>query len=149
MCIFFSVKGRSGMYWVRAPSFLVYMKVIRCFFLFLCFQKTDKQPPQRPSHCTIYVAKNYPSWQHTTLSVLRNHFEVMYLVLSPTCSMLPVFLFPVLLAVSRGRKTGGFIWSPLAWSGLCCLWWLLNGCWGKSCCFLHHFWNFHAKIHCI
>ncbi|XP_032192180.1 leucine--tRNA ligase, cytoplasmic isoform X1 [Mustela erminea] len=38
-------------------------------------KKTDKQPPQKPSHCTIYVAKNYPSWQHTTLSVLRNHFE--------------------------------------------------------------------------
>nr|XP_045745492.1 leucine--tRNA ligase, cytoplasmic [Mirounga angustirostris] len=38
-------------------------------------KKTDKQPPQKPSHCTIYVAKNYPSWQHTTLSVLRDHFE--------------------------------------------------------------------------
>ncbi|KAM5299815.1 leucine--tRNA ligase, cytoplasmic isoform 2-T2 [Ctenodactylus gundi] len=38
-------------------------------------KKTDKQPPQRPSHCTIYVAKSYPPWQHTTLSVLRNHFE--------------------------------------------------------------------------
>ncbi|EQB78143.1 hypothetical protein CB1_000597004 [Camelus ferus] len=38
-------------------------------------KKTDKQPPQKPSHCTIYVAKNYPSWQHITLSVLRNHFE--------------------------------------------------------------------------
>ncbi|KAM6148897.1 leucine--tRNA ligase, cytoplasmic [Erethizon dorsatum] len=38
-------------------------------------KKTDKQPPLRPSHCTIYVAKNYPLWQHTTLMVLRNHFE--------------------------------------------------------------------------
>lgn len=38
-------------------------------------KKTDKQPPQKPSHCTIYVAKNYPSWQHTTLSVLRGHFQ--------------------------------------------------------------------------
>ncbi|XP_047411762.1 leucine--tRNA ligase, cytoplasmic [Sciurus carolinensis] len=38
-------------------------------------KKTDKQPSQRPSHCTIYVAKNYPPWQHTTLLVLRNHFE--------------------------------------------------------------------------
>ncbi|KAI2539526.1 leucyl-tRNA synthetase 1 [Homo sapiens] len=37
--------------------------------------KTDKQPLQKPSHCTIYVAKNYPPWQHTTLSVLRKHFE--------------------------------------------------------------------------
>ncbi|XP_036702261.1 leucine--tRNA ligase, cytoplasmic [Balaenoptera musculus] len=38
-------------------------------------KKTDKQHPQKPSHCTIYVAKNYPSWQHITLSVLRHHFE--------------------------------------------------------------------------
>uniref|UniRef100_A0ABI7Y6B3 leucine--tRNA ligase n=1 Tax=Felis catus TaxID=9685 RepID=A0ABI7Y6B3_FELCA len=38
-------------------------------------KKTDKQPPQKPSHCTIYVAKSYPPWQHITLSVLRNHFE--------------------------------------------------------------------------
>ncbi|XP_042547982.1 leucine--tRNA ligase, cytoplasmic [Dipodomys spectabilis] len=38
-------------------------------------KKADKQPPQRPSHCTIYVAKNYPPWQHSTLSLLRNHFE--------------------------------------------------------------------------
>lgn len=38
-------------------------------------KKTDKQPPQKPSHCTIFVAKNYPSWQHTTLSVLRQHFQ--------------------------------------------------------------------------
>ncbi|XP_028906889.1 leucine--tRNA ligase, cytoplasmic isoform X1 [Ornithorhynchus anatinus] len=38
-------------------------------------KKTDKQPPQKPSHCTIYVAKNYPPWQHITLLVLRRHFE--------------------------------------------------------------------------
>ncbi|XP_040855077.1 leucine--tRNA ligase, cytoplasmic [Ochotona curzoniae] len=38
-------------------------------------KKTDKQPPQKPSHCTIFVTKNYPPWQHMTLSVLRNHFE--------------------------------------------------------------------------
>ncbi|KAM4875852.1 leucine--tRNA ligase, cytoplasmic [Thomomys bottae] len=38
-------------------------------------KKADKQPPQKPSHCTIYVAKNYPPWQHSTLSLLRNHFE--------------------------------------------------------------------------
>lgn len=38
-------------------------------------KKVDKQPPQRPSHCTIYVAKNYPPWQHTTLSVLRKHYQ--------------------------------------------------------------------------
>ncbi|XP_074068796.1 leucine--tRNA ligase, cytoplasmic isoform X2 [Macrotis lagotis] len=38
-------------------------------------KKVDKQPPQKPSHCTIYVAKNYPPWQHTTLTVLRHHFE--------------------------------------------------------------------------
>uniref|UniRef100_A0A2K5PS35 Leucine--tRNA ligase, cytoplasmic n=1 Tax=Cebus imitator TaxID=2715852 RepID=A0A2K5PS35_CEBIM len=38
-------------------------------------KKTDKQPLQKPSHCTIYVAKTYPPWQHTALSVLHKHFE--------------------------------------------------------------------------
>ncbi|XP_049729943.1 leucine--tRNA ligase, cytoplasmic [Elephas maximus indicus] len=38
-------------------------------------KKTDNQLQQRPSHCTIYVAKDYPPWQRTTLSVLRKHFE--------------------------------------------------------------------------
>ncbi|XP_023371390.1 leucine--tRNA ligase, cytoplasmic [Otolemur garnettii] len=38
-------------------------------------KKIDNHLPQKPSHCTIYVAKNYPPWQHTTLSILRNHFE--------------------------------------------------------------------------
>ncbi|XP_066128981.1 leucine--tRNA ligase, cytoplasmic [Saccopteryx bilineata] len=38
-------------------------------------KKTDKHAPPKPTHCTVYVAKNYPSWQHTTLSVLRNHFQ--------------------------------------------------------------------------
>ncbi|XP_015453579.1 leucine--tRNA ligase, cytoplasmic isoform X2 [Pteropus alecto] len=37
--------------------------------------ETSKELPQKPSHCTIYVAKNYPPWQHTTLSVLRDHIE--------------------------------------------------------------------------
>ncbi|KAM9312433.1 leucine--tRNA ligase, cytoplasmic isoform 2-T2 [Gastrophryne carolinensis] len=38
-------------------------------------KKGDKQPPQKPSHCTIYVAKMYPPWQHITLSTLRKHYE--------------------------------------------------------------------------
>ncbi|MEE6522403.1 hypothetical protein FKM82_020933 [Ascaphus truei] len=38
-------------------------------------KKVDKQPPQKPSHCTIYVAKNYPPWQHTTLLTLRKHYQ--------------------------------------------------------------------------
>ncbi|KAE8614631.1 hypothetical protein XENTR_v10008247 [Xenopus tropicalis] len=38
-------------------------------------KKVDKQPPQKPSHCTIYVAKNYPPWQHKTLLTLRKHYE--------------------------------------------------------------------------
>uniref|UniRef100_A0A8B9ZHL6 Leucine--tRNA ligase, cytoplasmic n=1 Tax=Anas platyrhynchos TaxID=8839 RepID=A0A8B9ZHL6_ANAPL len=38
-------------------------------------KKSTKEPPQKPSHCTIYVAKNYPPWQHTTLSVLRKHYQ--------------------------------------------------------------------------
>ncbi|XP_075065776.1 leucine--tRNA ligase, cytoplasmic [Mixophyes fleayi] len=38
-------------------------------------KKGDKLPPQKPSHCTIYVAKTYPTWQHITLSTLRRHYE--------------------------------------------------------------------------
>ncbi|XP_030067652.1 leucine--tRNA ligase, cytoplasmic [Microcaecilia unicolor] len=38
-------------------------------------KKGEKQPVQKPSHCTIYVAKNYPPWQHTTLSLLRKHYQ--------------------------------------------------------------------------
>ncbi|KAG8128680.1 hypothetical protein E2320_015510 [Naja naja] len=38
-------------------------------------KKGNKEVPQKPSHCTIYVAKNYPLWQHTTLSILRKHYQ--------------------------------------------------------------------------
>ncbi|XP_048459558.1 leucine--tRNA ligase, cytoplasmic isoform X1 [Rhincodon typus] len=38
-------------------------------------KKGDPKPTQKPSHCNIYVAKNYPPWQHTTLLLLRNHYE--------------------------------------------------------------------------
>ncbi|CAJ0950199.1 unnamed protein product [Ranitomeya imitator] len=38
-------------------------------------KKGDKAPPLKPSHCTIYVAKTYPPWQHITLSALRRHYE--------------------------------------------------------------------------
>ncbi|KAH0629739.1 hypothetical protein JD844_012055 [Phrynosoma platyrhinos] len=38
-------------------------------------KKGNKEAPQKPSHCTIYVAKNYPPWQHTTLSVLHKHYQ--------------------------------------------------------------------------
>ncbi|XP_019361916.1 PREDICTED: leucine--tRNA ligase, cytoplasmic isoform X1 [Gavialis gangeticus] len=38
-------------------------------------KKSSKEAPQKPSHCTIYVAKNYPPWQHNTLSVLRKHYQ--------------------------------------------------------------------------
>ncbi|KAM8974469.1 leucine--tRNA ligase, cytoplasmic [Pelodytes ibericus] len=38
-------------------------------------KKVDKLPPQKPSHCTIYVAKSYPPWQHKTLENLRKHYQ--------------------------------------------------------------------------
>ncbi|XP_005996155.1 leucine--tRNA ligase, cytoplasmic isoform X2 [Latimeria chalumnae] len=38
-------------------------------------KKGDNKPPQKPSHCTVYVAKNYPPWQHITLSVLHKHYQ--------------------------------------------------------------------------
>uniref|UniRef100_A0A8D0DXC2 Leucine--tRNA ligase, cytoplasmic n=1 Tax=Salvator merianae TaxID=96440 RepID=A0A8D0DXC2_SALMN len=38
-------------------------------------KKGNKESPQKPSHCTVFVAKSYPSWQHMTLCVLRKHYE--------------------------------------------------------------------------
>ncbi|XP_042196020.1 leucine--tRNA ligase, cytoplasmic [Callorhinchus milii] len=38
-------------------------------------KKGEVKPVQKPSHCNIYVAKNYPSWQHTALLVLRKHYK--------------------------------------------------------------------------
>ncbi|MBN3323262.1 SYLC protein, partial [Atractosteus spatula] len=38
-------------------------------------KKGDQRPPPKPSHCTIYVAKTYPPWQHSTLSLLRKHYQ--------------------------------------------------------------------------
>uniref|UniRef100_A0A8C9U7P3 Leucine--tRNA ligase, cytoplasmic n=1 Tax=Scleropages formosus TaxID=113540 RepID=A0A8C9U7P3_SCLFO len=38
-------------------------------------KKGDNKPPEKPSHCTIYVAKNYPPWQHSTLSLLGKHYK--------------------------------------------------------------------------
>uniref|UniRef100_A0A672T7K1 Leucyl-tRNA synthetase 1 n=1 Tax=Sinocyclocheilus grahami TaxID=75366 RepID=A0A672T7K1_SINGR len=36
-------------------------------------KKGDHKPPAKPTHCTIYVAKTYPPWQHTILS--HCHFQ--------------------------------------------------------------------------
>uniref|UniRef100_A0A8C5BEW2 leucine--tRNA ligase n=1 Tax=Gadus morhua TaxID=8049 RepID=A0A8C5BEW2_GADMO len=38
-------------------------------------KKGDSRPPGRPSHCTIYVAKSYPPWQHCALSLLGRHYK--------------------------------------------------------------------------
>lgn len=39
-------------------------------------QKGDAKAPAKPSHCTIYVARNYPPWQHSALSLLSKHYKV-------------------------------------------------------------------------
>lgn len=44
--------------------------------LFSFQQKGDSKPPAKPSHCTIYVAKSYPPWQHSALSLLGKHYKV-------------------------------------------------------------------------
>lgn len=44
--------------------------------LFSFQQKGDSKPPAKPSHCTIYVAKSYPAWQHSALSLLGKHYKV-------------------------------------------------------------------------
>ncbi|XP_035480989.1 leucine--tRNA ligase, cytoplasmic [Scophthalmus maximus] len=38
-------------------------------------KKGDSKPPGKPSHCNIYVAKSYPSWQHSALSLLGKHYK--------------------------------------------------------------------------
>uniref|UniRef100_A0A4W6EZT0 Leucyl-tRNA synthetase 1 n=1 Tax=Lates calcarifer TaxID=8187 RepID=A0A4W6EZT0_LATCA len=38
-------------------------------------KKGDSKPPAKPSHCTIYVAKSYPPWQHSALSLLGKHYK--------------------------------------------------------------------------
>uniref|UniRef100_A0A8C6NMY7 Leucine--tRNA ligase, cytoplasmic n=1 Tax=Nothobranchius furzeri TaxID=105023 RepID=A0A8C6NMY7_NOTFU len=38
-------------------------------------KKGDSKPPAKPSHCTIYVAKSYPPWQHSALSLLGKHYQ--------------------------------------------------------------------------
>uniref|UniRef100_A0A803SKM1 Leucine--tRNA ligase, cytoplasmic n=1 Tax=Anolis carolinensis TaxID=28377 RepID=A0A803SKM1_ANOCA len=50
-------------------------------------KKSNKEVPQKPSHCTIYVAKNYPPWQHITLSVLRRHYQTTKIISSELNSL--------------------------------------------------------------
>ncbi|XP_060942051.1 leucine--tRNA ligase, cytoplasmic [Limanda limanda] len=38
-------------------------------------KKGDTKPPAKPSHCNIYVAKSYPPWQHSALSLLGKHYK--------------------------------------------------------------------------
>nr|XP_057943374.1 leucine--tRNA ligase, cytoplasmic isoform X2 [Doryrhamphus excisus] len=38
-------------------------------------KKGDSKPPAKPSHCTIYVARSYPPWQHSALSLLAKHYK--------------------------------------------------------------------------
>ncbi|XP_034540125.1 leucine--tRNA ligase, cytoplasmic [Notolabrus celidotus] len=38
-------------------------------------KKGDSKPPAKPSHCSIYVAKSYPPWQHSALSLLGKHYK--------------------------------------------------------------------------
>ncbi|XP_077360858.1 leucine--tRNA ligase, cytoplasmic [Festucalex cinctus] len=38
-------------------------------------KKGEAKPPSKPSHCTIYVAKSYPAWQHSALSLLGKHYK--------------------------------------------------------------------------
>ncbi|XP_054611719.1 leucine--tRNA ligase, cytoplasmic-like [Dunckerocampus dactyliophorus] len=38
-------------------------------------KKGGSKPPTKPSHCTIYVARSYPPWQHSALSLLAKHYK--------------------------------------------------------------------------
>lgn len=51
-------------------------EILLCVYFFLMAQKGDAKAPAKPSHCTIYVARNYPPWQHSALSLLSKHYKV-------------------------------------------------------------------------
>ncbi|XP_056587813.1 leucine--tRNA ligase, cytoplasmic-like [Triplophysa dalaica] len=38
-------------------------------------KKGDNKPPAKPTHCNIYIAKTYPPWQHSALSLLGKHYK--------------------------------------------------------------------------
>ncbi|XP_061658877.1 leucine--tRNA ligase, cytoplasmic [Syngnathoides biaculeatus] len=38
-------------------------------------KKGDSKPPAKPTHCTIYVAKSYPTWQHSALALLGKYYK--------------------------------------------------------------------------
>lgn len=52
------------------------MKCSLFFYAVFVQQKGDSKPPAKPSHCNIYVAKTYPPWQHSALSLLGKHYKV-------------------------------------------------------------------------
>uniref|UniRef100_A0A673M0Y9 Leucyl-tRNA synthetase 1 n=1 Tax=Sinocyclocheilus rhinocerous TaxID=307959 RepID=A0A673M0Y9_9TELE len=45
------------------------------YYLFTTYTKGGNKPPAKPTHCTIYVAKTYPPWQHSALSLLGKHYK--------------------------------------------------------------------------
>ncbi|KAG7484638.1 hypothetical protein MATL_G00052040 [Megalops atlanticus] len=38
-------------------------------------KKGDAKAPEKPTHCTVYVAKSYPPWQHSALALLGKHYK--------------------------------------------------------------------------
>uniref|UniRef100_A0A8B9R9E0 Leucine--tRNA ligase, cytoplasmic n=1 Tax=Astyanax mexicanus TaxID=7994 RepID=A0A8B9R9E0_ASTMX len=52
-------------------------------------KKGDNRPPGKPSHCTVYVAKSYPPWQHSALSLLGKHYKVNSCFIFSTLTLCP------------------------------------------------------------
>ncbi|XP_016374050.1 leucine--tRNA ligase, cytoplasmic-like [Sinocyclocheilus rhinocerous] len=58
--------------WPNDRYTAVYLFTRKCS---LHYKKGGNKPPAKPTHCTIYVAKTYPPWQHSALSLLGKHYK--------------------------------------------------------------------------
>lgn len=59
-----------------AHSFRVHLKT----YLQGIKSKQNPNPPpvEKPNVCTVWVAKSFPSWQSCILTVLKDHFMVLF-----------------------------------------------------------------------
>lgn len=62
-----------------AHSFRVHLKT----YLQGIKTKNNPNPPpvEKPTVITIWVAKTFPQWQSCILTTLKNHFEVVFIIL--------------------------------------------------------------------
>ncbi|XP_053187025.1 leucine--tRNA ligase, cytoplasmic-like [Scomber japonicus] len=72
--------GKVGDIWIRSSQYLMETAHdlrlrLKAYMLPPKNKKADTKIPAKPSHCNIYVAKSYPPWQHSALSLLGKHYK--------------------------------------------------------------------------